>query len=592
LVWFLTTRNCNGLHTDGCEVDINSDLNNCGACGIACDSANANELCVSGSCQVQACIGTFRDCNGLPGDGCEVNSATDVSNCGLCGTVCNLPNANETCVNSVCEVSSCIGTTKNCNGLHADGCEVNTNTNVNNCGTCGTICDLPNANEACNSGTCEVGSCIGTARNCNGTHPDGCEVDINTNVNNCGACGTACNLPHANPTCSGGACGVLSCIGTWRDCNGNPADGCEVDTGSNVNNCGGCGAVCNLPNANETCSASTCQVASCIGTMQNCNGTHSDGCEVDLNTNVNNCGSCNNICNLPNANEMCTAGACQVSSCIGSARNCNGTHSDGCEIDINSNVNHCGACGNVCNLPNSNEMCSSGTCQVNSCIGTWRNCDGSHPNGCETDTSGDINNCGACGTVCTAANASSTCSSSACTITDCATGFCNANGGFIDGCEYDLDLDPSCGSYIDLGKVSGDTGSTSGGCAGNTCSWTGNGERWFRVRVDENDSAFCSSENLCARITLNPNGISMDYDLYGYCDDCSGSDASSAAGSGSIDTITMMWDENTVAGCPTGTDSGRYLYLNTTMYSVDECNNYTISVVGDVCGSSNTCNSK
>ena len=43
----------------------------------------------------------------------------------------------------------------------------------------------------------------------------------------------------------------------------------------------------------------------------------------------------------------------------GGFEDCNGVPGDGCEIDIDTNVNNCGACGNVCDIGVS---CTSGVC--------------------------------------------------------------------------------------------------------------------------------------------------------------------------------------------------------------------------------------
>ena len=56
------------------------------------------------------------------------------------------------------------------------------------------------------------------------------------------ACGP-CELPFATPTCADGACAILKCDDGHADCNGDPSDGCEVDT-STPDNCGECGNVC------------------------------------------------------------------------------------------------------------------------------------------------------------------------------------------------------------------------------------------------------------------------------------------------------------------------------------------------------------
>ena len=45
---------CNNSQSDGCEVNIDSDPRNCGACGHVCDAV-AGQACVAGRCVVEPC---------------------------------------------------------------------------------------------------------------------------------------------------------------------------------------------------------------------------------------------------------------------------------------------------------------------------------------------------------------------------------------------------------------------------------------------------------------------------------------------------------------------------------------------------------
>lgn len=98
-----------------------------GGCSTHNDCAtifpNAAGICVAGQCVMGACNVGFADCNGLAADGCEVNITTDVYNCGGCNMPCNLPNATAICVNGVCMIGSCNVGYADCNGLVFDGCE-------------------------------------------------------------------------------------------------------------------------------------------------------------------------------------------------------------------------------------------------------------------------------------------------------------------------------------------------------------------------------------------------------------------------------------------------------------------------------------
>jgi hypothetical protein len=91
---------CNGQGTDGCETDLTSPAS-CGACGNACAFPNADAACVNLTCALGACHAGFADCDGNPVNGCEVNLSTDPNDCGACGQACV-----GTCANGVCETCS------------------------------------------------------------------------------------------------------------------------------------------------------------------------------------------------------------------------------------------------------------------------------------------------------------------------------------------------------------------------------------------------------------------------------------------------------------------------------------------------------
>jgi hypothetical protein len=68
----------------------------CGNCNIP----NAKTKCVNNMCAFDGCAVGFADCNNNLNDGCEVNITSDSNNCGQCGMVC--PNNAKVCVASVC----------------------------------------------------------------------------------------------------------------------------------------------------------------------------------------------------------------------------------------------------------------------------------------------------------------------------------------------------------------------------------------------------------------------------------------------------------------------------------------------------------
>ena len=62
---------------------------------------------------------------------------------------------------------------------------------------------------------------------CDGTPSNKCEINIQTDVKNCGACGKACSLCNATSSCVNGTCKLQSCTSPWVDRDGNASNGCE-----------------------------------------------------------------------------------------------------------------------------------------------------------------------------------------------------------------------------------------------------------------------------------------------------------------------------------------------------------------------------
>jgi hypothetical protein len=81
---------CDKMVPNGCEVNTTGDVANCGGCGKSCLAlANvATAACTNGNCTNLTCRAPFADCNGMASDGCEVNLNTDAKNCSKCGVPC------------------------------------------------------------------------------------------------------------------------------------------------------------------------------------------------------------------------------------------------------------------------------------------------------------------------------------------------------------------------------------------------------------------------------------------------------------------------------------------------------------------------
>ncbi len=463
---------CDMLPANGCESLLRSDPANCGACGRPCSFPNATGVCSTGSCVMTACGPSFANCDGDPTNGCEVDVRVTAGHCGGCGLACSLANATSVCAASACAVSSCTAGHADCDARATDGCEVDTQTDLANCGTCGNICPTRvNASRTCAGGVCGA-VCNPGYDSCDGTLVNGCETAVSADASNCGACGNVCPArPAASPTCASGTCGI-SCTAGFGNCDGDVTNGCEVSLPTDPLNCSTCGRLCLVTNATPACVASACTIGVCNSGFESCNGSSVDGCETNLQADVNNCSACGTACPVrANAARTCTAGACGF-ACNPTYGNCDGNPTNGCESPTTADPANCGACGNACAVrANAVATCAASTCGI-ACLAGYGNCNGATFDGCEATFASDPNNCSGCGRVCTAANASSVCNAGVCGVGACTVGFDNCNGLTSDGCEINHQNNVNnCGS---CGNVCAGVGipNTVPACVAGTCSYT------------------------------------------------------------------------------------------------------------------------
>ncbi len=336
-------------------LEAGTDASDAGGCttgltscsGTCTDTTKDNSNCgVCGTvcgggqtCVTSACTcpGTQTFCNGTCTD-----TTTDNSNCGECGTACT---GGAVCVNGTCG-TVCKAPTTTCSGKCT-----NTGIDPSNCGSCGNVCGPnQNASPGCDNGSCVYGCNFGFL-DCKST--TGCEINGQIDLNNCGACGAVCGPGHDAPACAGGTCS-LNCAGTFRSCDNNNANGCEDDTSGDVNNCSACGKSCpgGFLNATRSCSKSACGFT-CNGTFQNCDASKT-GCDSDSQTDPNNCNGCGKICPNPaplkiqaGTTPTCSGATCGY-SCNAPFADCNGSAKDGCELNTSADLQNCGACGAVC----------------------------------------------------------------------------------------------------------------------------------------------------------------------------------------------------------------------------------------------------
>ncbi len=162
------------------------------------------------------------------------------------------------------------------------------------------------------------------------------------------------------------------------------ADAC-VDLQSDVNHCGSCGAVCESGLVPVDCRSGVCERANCPVGVEYCG--IADGCR-DLATDSAHCGACANACE----SGVCTDGVCAPSggACLEGEVECEGVCVSTC-----CNNEHCGACGNACLPP---FTCFEAVCE---CPRGVCSADGEVVcNGACVATCCDNSNCGTCGNVC------------------------------------------------------------------------------------------------------------------------------------------------------------------------------------------------
>jgi len=434
----------------GMCADLTADVANCGACGTVCDpKVGAEAACTAGKCVLGACHPPMLNCNNDPADGCEVNKSNDPLNCGICANACPTgANSQSACVNGTCSPLLCSSPFQDCNGMSGDGCETNIKTDAMNCGKCASTCAVKNATSSCSGGTCSF-VCLGSFADCNGLTADGCEADLAADSANCAACKTPCPvLANQVSACLAGSCQPAVCRKGFADCNRVQADGCEVDTTSDPINCSACGVGCPAPlNTTATCTDGACGFT-CLPGWSNCNGLKDDGCEIHFTVDRLNCGACGAKCPPADQSEgACNMGACGAGgACDPGFGDCNMLQVDGCEHPLTDDMN-CGGCGVACVAPHATAKCVASACALQTCSAGWADCDTLEANGCEQDTDNDPNNCGACGHVCSLPNATAGCAKGQCTVASCAAGHGDCDGVAKNGCEGDVKSDPlHCGA--------------------------------------------------------------------------------------------------------------------------------------------------
>ena len=248
--------NCNGVKDEG--FDLMADAENCGVCGNACDLQHAISKCDVGGCKIDKCEDGWYSADGLDSTGCEYPCHIKDKDGNDCDPATALPGAK-------CGVEICDDIDQNCNGLINEGtADANAACSDfcpnNNCvGTCTTgITQCIGSVLVCVPGvTPTLDTCDGFDNNCDGNVDE--DFNLNTDVQNCGACGTSClgTLPHSLEKCVLGECKVDVCDDGFGDLNAS-LSGCEA------------------------CPVVPVRAESCNGKDDDCNGVVDDAAGVAL----------------------------------------------------------------------------------------------------------------------------------------------------------------------------------------------------------------------------------------------------------------------------------------------------------------------
>ena len=166
-------------------------------------------------------------------------------------------------------------------------------------------------------------------------------------------------IPDGGECTPGGACGPCD-MGQWEcdDQNQLQCVGAVDIDGDDDEHCGECGAVCD-----STISTvfAFCDGGNCIRQCPNDDHTacEDEGLCVDLQSDVDHCGSCGDECptNIPGAEGVeCLDGECSI-ECVNGWTYCEEVES--C-VDLENDVAHCGQCNEPC--AGGNQCCQEGEC--------------------------------------------------------------------------------------------------------------------------------------------------------------------------------------------------------------------------------------
>jgi hypothetical protein len=270
--------------------------------------------------------------------------------------------------------NACVIGLRTCTAGALGACSGVTSTDVSKCGATCDACGV--GADSCKAGVC---SCGATAACASGETCCGGTCKNLATAASCGACGNNCLLnvgPNVDASCSVGQC-VFACRARFQNCTVGtlPRDGCTSNLDTDVANCGSCGNSCEPTNpasvATKECATGQCRITCAPGNFD-CDANPKTGCEVPVGP--LNCGSCGAKCSTQNAVPSCVGTspnyACQF-ACNPGFGDCTGP-TDGCETNVSNSITNCGQCGNRCDVgdeeltPGKADSCVAGRCSCGS----------------------------------------------------------------------------------------------------------------------------------------------------------------------------------------------------------------------------------
>jgi hypothetical protein len=148
-----------------------------------------------------------------------------------------------------------------------------------------------------------------------------------------------------------------------------------------------------LPHATASCDSGAPRIVSCSHGFADADGAAATGCEADLGRDPRNCGAVGaSVPAAAHASVACVDGRPSL-TCDAGRLDADGAVTNGCETDLSSSREHCGAVGRTVPAPGKlwhvvSIACVGGEPTVLGCETGWDDADGDHRTGCEAPVPG------------------------------------------------------------------------------------------------------------------------------------------------------------------------------------------------------------